>query len=341
MISIEASLASGECFSDLQLFTEQNQLFLHYDLDSVRTSVGRIFKPHELVAVHTSEAVGACMHHVTRGGLALSRLEYATEVDIDPGRLEDFYLIQIPIQGGALIRCEGLEFESSPLVASLLSPTLPARMRWQGHSPQLTLRIEQADMAYHCRQHIPQASQRLPQFDPRLDFSRPGAAYFLQLLNTLVHAIGSAEHPLHQPLVLKQFESALLNSLLYGQPHSALDNLERPAEKSISPYFIKRTEAYIREHLHEPLSVESLAEQAGVSVRTLFAGFRSFRNTSPMAYMRELRLERVHEELTRNEQASVTEVAFKWGFAHLGRFAQEYKRRYGELPSATRRFRVS
>lgn len=341
MIINDTSLASGECFSELQLFTEQNQLFLHYDLDNVRSSVGRIFKPHELSAVRTGETVAASMHHVVRGGLSLGRLEYATEVNIDPGRLEDFYLVQIPIHGGATIRCEGMEFESSPLVASLLSPSLPARMRWQGGAPQLTLRIEQADMAYHCRQHIPQASQRLPRFDPRLDFSRPGAAYFLQLLNTLVTAIGSPEHPLHQPLVLKQFESALLNSLLYGQPHSALDNLDRPAESTVSPYFIKRTEAFIREHLHEPLSVESLAEQAGVSVRTLFAGFRTFRNTSPMAYLRELRLEQVHEELARNEQASVTDVAFKWGFAHLGRFAQEYKRRYGELPSATRRFRAS
>lgn len=45
MIINDTSLASGECFSELQLFTEQNQLFLHYDLDNVRSSVGRIFKP--------------------------------------------------------------------------------------------------------------------------------------------------------------------------------------------------------------------------------------------------------------------------------------------------------
>lgn len=37
---------------------------------------------------------------------------------------------------------------------------------------------------------------------------------------------------------------------------------------------MKRTEAYIKEHLHEPLNVEILAEHAGVSVRTLFTGFK-------------------------------------------------------------------
>ena len=149
MISNEPSLASGACFSELELFAEQNLLFLHYDLDSVRSSVGRIFKPHDLNAVRSGETVAASMHHVARGGLSLGRLEYATEVDIDPGRLEDFYLIQIPIQGGANIRCEGVEFDSSPHVASLLSPTLPARMRWQAGAPQLTLRIEQALSLIH------------------------------------------------------------------------------------------------------------------------------------------------------------------------------------------------
>lgn len=67
MIINDTSLASGECFSELQLFTEQNQLFLHYDLDNVRSSVGRIFKPHELSAVRTGETVAASMHHVVRG----------------------------------------------------------------------------------------------------------------------------------------------------------------------------------------------------------------------------------------------------------------------------------
>jgi transcriptional regulator GlxA family with amidase domain len=39
---------------------------------------------------------------------------------------------------------------------------------------------------------------------------------------------------------------------------------------------VKRTEAYIKEHLHEPLNVEILAEHAGVSVRTLFTGFKNY-----------------------------------------------------------------
>ncbi|MGP4883714.1 hypothetical protein ACTXQV_71800, partial [Klebsiella pneumoniae] len=57
--------------------------------------------------------------------------------------------------------------------------------------------------------------------------------------------------PLHHPLAFKQFESNLFNALIYGQPNNALHKLDHYKEKTVSPYFVKRTEAYIKEHLHD------------------------------------------------------------------------------------------
>jgi transcriptional regulator GlxA family with amidase domain len=80
-----------------------------------------------------------------------------------------------------------------------------------------------------------------------------------------------------------------------------------------------------------------MAEYAGVSSRSLFTGFRRYRNTSPMTYLKEIRLRRVNEELQRLSSGSdtVTAVAFRWGFSHLGHFTTDYKRRFGESPSET------
>ncbi|MFF7705922.1 helix-turn-helix domain-containing protein [Pseudomonas sp. NPDC007930] len=337
MTHSDAVSPSAERWRDSALFGAHNLLFLHSDQEAVCSGVGRVFKPHQLAPARRGEGVSASMHNVSRGRLSVSRLEYGSDVHIDPGRLERFYLVQVPLRGSAQIGFGDCHFESSPQLASLISPQQPLRMRWQGAAPQLALRLDAEDVAEHCRQHLAEA--RLPEFDPRLDLTQPGGAYFVQLLQLLLEAIAQPAHPLHQPLVLKQFESALLNALLYGQPHLASAKLAQAPQRGASPWFVKRSEEYIRAHLGQPLSVEMLAEQAGVSVRTLFAGFRNFRDTTPMAYLRDLRLEQVHRELRENEQASVTDVAFKWGFAHLGRFAQEYKRRFGELPSATRRFR--
>lgn len=57
-----------------------------------------------------------------------------------------------------------------------------------------------------------------------------------------------------------------------------------------------------------------------------------------MAFLQHIRLEKVRDELkTARTGQSVADIALKWGFSHLGRFASEYRARYGELPSGTLR----
>jgi transcriptional regulator GlxA family with amidase domain len=86
-----------------------------------------------------------------------------------------------------------------------------------------------------------------------------------------------------------------------------------------------------------PFTMTELAQIAGVGVRTLQEAFRRHVGMPPMTYLRELRLARVREELARSDpwQATVSEVARRWGFTHLGRFAGTYRRHYGVSPSRT------
>ena len=56
--------------------------------------------------------------------------------------------------------------------------------------------------------------------------------------------------------------------------------------------------------------------------------------TSPLAYLHDLRLDRVRVDLAAGA-GPVTDVAMRWGLHHMGRFAADYKRRFGELPSQT------
>lgn len=319
------------------MFTDSNLLFSHHDISETCREVGQIFKPHALTISKKNKNFSASMHHIQKGALSLSRLEYGADVIIEPNHLDQFYLIQVPMGGYAEIEFAKQRFISYNNVASLISPDQAVRMQWHANSPQLILKINKQEFLQHCKQHLPDINSKGIVFDPRLDLSTQGGSYFLQLLSTVMDALDHEQHPLHHPMAFKQFESSLFNALIYGQPNDALHQINATAEKTISPYFVKRTEEYIRANLHEALNIEMMAEQAGVSVRTLFSGFKTYLNTTPMHYLRELRFEQVHEELMRNDQLSVTDVAFKWGFTHLGRFSQEYKQRYGELPSMTRR----
>jgi transcriptional regulator GlxA family with amidase domain len=75
-----------------------------------------------------------------------------------------------------------------------------------------------------------------------------------------------------------------------------------------------------------------------VSVRSLQEAFRSHLDTTPMAYLRAVRLRHIHADLrARGDGVSVTDVALRWGITHAGRFAQEYRRMFGQPPAQTLR----
>ena len=90
---------------------------------------------------------------------------------------------------------------------------------------------------------------------------------------------------------------------------------------------------------HLPLTTSTLALQCHVSVRTLQEGFRRHVGMSPMAYLRQVRLARAHDELVASDAdvTTATVIAYNWGFWNYGRFAAAYRRRYGCTPSETLR----
>jgi AraC-like DNA-binding protein len=332
-LSVVPTLAHAACFNKDNLLLESD------DFEEVRARVGAVFKPHELSFIGTggSDRSISRMHRAQHGNLTLNLLDYGANVAIDPERLDRFFLLQMPLRGGAVIECGDRHFDSSPQVASLVSPTLPLRMRWL-QSPQVVLRIERDALERHCARHFGSEVRTVVEFEPAFDMTSPSALCLLPLLRLLADTLSDVTHPLRNRLAYEQFESTVFNALVYGQPNNARDGT-RATQRPLAPFYVKRVEDYIRTHLHEPLTIERLAEFSGVSASTLFSGFRNRHGVSPMAWVRQARLQQVRDELCgkRGEPLSVTDVALKWGFFHLGRFAMEYKRSFGELPSESLR----
>jgi AraC-like DNA-binding protein len=328
-------------------FPPESRLFSSADPQHVQRDVARVFKPHRLRLRGSDRGLRAQMSTIRQGRFSVSRLEYGATVEIDPGPLDDFFLVQIPVSGLADIACGSSRFESSPRAASFVSPTLPLRMRWFAGNAQICVRFERDFVEQHGAAHLGHTPDAPLAFDPRLSLETVAGRYFLRLLEIFIdevsvaHGAGAQTHPLRADHVGDQFASSLLNALLYGQPHTWSDALHQPA-RAAAPHFVRRAEDYMRAHYREPVTVEALAVIAGVSTRTLFAGFRDFRETTPMAHLKELRLEKARQALLAGQAADaaqVTSVALDCGFSHLGRFAASYRERFGETPSTTARFR--
>ena len=100
---------------------------------------------------------------------------------------------------------------------------------------------------------------------------------------------------------------------------------------------LRRVEEWIAENLDEPISRAVLCEVGGLDVRALSRAFRRRHDVGPMQYVRARRLEAINQELVGKApgEATVTDVAIAYGFHHLGRFAADYWRAFGELPSET------
>ena len=102
------------------------------------------------------------------------------------------------------------------------------------------------------------------------------------------------------------------------------------------PRHVKRAIEFMIANIAEPLTLDKIAAVSGVSERALQMGFRQFKMTTPMAYLRYLRLEAMHQDLKGGQPGmELKEVGLRWGFLHMGRMAAEYRSRYGELPSET------
>jgi transcriptional regulator GlxA family with amidase domain len=176
------------------------------------------------------------------------------------------------------------------------------------------------------------------EFSAELDLTTPGGRMIMQALRLIDEASDQEGGPLTHPLAMQRLEQVMIHSLLFAQPHNHSAALARPSPApGVRP--VSRAVELLRDNPAHPWTVAELAAEVSLSVRSLQEGFRRSLDSSPMAYLRHLRLEKVHEELATAApgMASITEVAARWGFVHLGRFAAAYRSEYAERPSDTMR----
>ncbi|MDI5983342.1 AraC family transcriptional regulator [Halomonas sp. M4R5S39] len=310
-------------------------VFSSQTLEETQERVSDVFKPHRLDPLGKSGALEARLHSVGLGKVSYHRLAYGSDVQIDPEQLERFYLIQMPLRGQAEIVSDQDCITSGQTLASVLNPTARVKMRWSHDCDQLMLRIDREAMELACSRHLGHSLRTPLCFHPQLHWRAEPCWY--NLIAYITRLLHESPQATREPLIAAQLEQLIITTLLTVQPHSYTDELHQ-GDRRLAPRHVKRVEEYIEEHAQEPLTPAQLAAVAGVSLRTLYTGFHDFRYQSPMEYLRNVRLHRVREALLANDgSGSITEIAIRWGFTHMGRFSQIYRMTFGESPSETRR----
>jgi AraC family ethanolamine operon transcriptional activator len=133
----------------------------------------------------------------------------------------------------------------------------------------------------------------------------------------------------------REFAGSLVKEL-FGERALRREAAAEPLGPDRSRALALKAEAWLRQCLSEPPTIADLCAAVGAGERTIHEAFREHLGTSPIAYLKALRLNAARHALCCGAAGTkVTDIALDWGFLHFGWFSQDYRRLFGETPSQT------
>lgn len=268
------------------------------------------------------------------GEIGVHHLRYGEEVRITPDLLVGFYLVQVPLRGRARVVADEEVVASDRHRGTLLSPTQSVDMVWSADCEQLLVYLPRAMVESAAHPPLDDGSRAPVEFSPRVELDSPGIRGWLRLVQLVADELELGDGLLTSSLAAESLQQALAHGLLAAQPN---DSAVEPVESGrlVPSLAVRATRELIEAHPEHPWTLADLAGHAGCSPRTLQVAFRRERGTTPMGALRRVRMARAHADLLAGDPLTtrVSEVAGRWGFFHLGRFAAAHRATYGMTPS--------
>jgi AraC-like DNA-binding protein len=322
--SITAARSSG--------FTE----WISRDPDEVVDILSRRLAPHRLVPRASGRHLNARVATLQLGPALLVDVGYGADVDVHPGMLTDAYLVHAATAGDSQMHAGNRIIPMHSDNAPISSVGMQPRFHMTSSCRHLTLRVPRTALeAYFSRtlqQPITEPVVFSPESTTSSGFSTPWRALLahIQQQAALVPRLMASER------MQRHYLSIVLEMLLQSAPHTYSQWLEKETGGAASAWHVRRACALIESRMSESLSVGWVARKVGVSVRSLQSGFRHSLGITPVQFIRDRRLERLHASLEASDtNASVTQLMLECGIVNFGRFAQYYRKRFGCRPSAT------
>ena len=302
------------------------------DVDNVREVVTGLFCPFRLTT--DSAVYDARLRHDSLGALSFTTLSYGNGVRIDVEEKLSRFLVQIPRTGAFEARTRGPAHYATSTTAQLVPPKAPIHMRCSADCTILVISADPRDLEFQTRTLTGQDIDLAAVVPDIVPLTGPGLTLG-QYIDFLFAESGRPDSLLRQGQAARPATQALMAMLIQSF------KIPERAPPSGRAWYVKRAEAFMEENLASPIGICDIVANSGVSLRTLYHGFRNCHGMAPMAWLKHQRLSRVHDELRFADpgRVNVTEVATRWGFFHLGRFASDYRALFGLSPSQTLRRR--
>lgn len=239
------------------------------------------------------------------------------------------------VTSGSLTRYNGRsEFRALPGVGLVQNFDPSRREQASTGFGSIAATVDRAILAAHYQALEGRGDGLLPDFVPVAETSLPSVRAFMLSLMAAHAAIredgpaAGAGDPLFQEVLLYQF--------LGGWPRRGGPGAALVPQQAMA---VRTAMGYIEANIGERLRISDVAAAAGMSVRSLQTVFKREIGKSILQVIIERRLDSAHADLldADNHRLLVSQIAYRWGFTHMGDFGRRYRERFGRSPSERRR----
>lgn len=268
-------------------------------------------------------------NHWQSEAIALSYCDYGACVEVQFPEA-NFYRQQFALSGSSSIRIAGVEREIGLNKFCVVPPGASLNIHFRPEFEQIVLRVN--DRYLWEKHRAITGRNEIPAFRTLEHEGGQATARLFRMLQFFSREIGRGGL---SDLEIKEIEQSIVIAFLLANrftAHQGAGTVKQASERQIH-----LAEEYILAHWNTPIAIEDLTSVSGVSGRTLFYHFRKRYGQSPMAFVREIRLNHARRMLCELNEMTVTQVALACGFGNLGHFSGYYHARWGEAPSATRK----
>lgn len=315
----------------LTLLGERSSIFGGANPHEVSEYVNRHVGNH-ILRLSARGNASARLSHRNIGSLDLCRLSYGHEARVMSEGLPDIYHIQFVLQGHCRFEVLRDTVELGAGQVMVINPEQPIDLTYSDDCEKFIVKIPAHLLDDACLEHSWCKRGGGIKFMP-IPYEFAQLESLLVLLSLVCE---EAESGLATPQMLQHYNRVAATKLMTLLKHNVC--MEAAAAGSGN---FDRLVMYIEQNIKRELTPEELAQQAHMSLRSLYMLFEKHVGTTPKSFIRQKKLEKAHAALNdaTRQVSNVTAVALEYGFNHLGRFSDLYKAVFGVLPSETLRAR--
>lgn len=307
------------------------------DADEMTEHYARTLSPAKVEPLEKNGRILVEDRHYDSGPFSIWSGKCHSGMSVSFSRPPEVYVLYLPIANALAVDVGRRQLISIPGTALVGNVACFDKLTLHENRGHIGIAFEKAAMVGQLSQMLD--SPILDDIDmcATVDMASPAGSRLAALGNLLWNCFDTGDGDRVSSSATSHLFQAAMAMILESVPHNYSARLHRPVSPAM-PRHLKRAIEYMVANISQPMNVADIAQEAGTSVRALQAAFQQFKGTTPLGFLRQMRLEGAHKTLSDAANTlSIAQVARAWGFTHMGRFSAIYHDAFGQTPSETAR----